>query len=727
MLVTLLAILVIECVAFNMPFWTTLGASTDSAAATNVMGDGLKRGEDGILTVTDPTSAYMEVSADGTSSYVRIEAANTPEGGDVKAASNVFVRADTDSRTGEITSVSTSAPRSLYLKVKPGSSVRLWIEEPVGSRIPFSAVRANVRVPFEFSWLRVSIMAAVALLVALWRPGSALWRIRLNPASVRQRWALMAFLAPLAIYTTVRIVGEFLVSGPLVFPNPHGYTYDFDQYDHVAQSLLNGRVWLDLPVSPELAQAANPHDILVRSQLFESGKTQIFWDYAFYGGHWYSYFGVVPVVLFFLPFRAITSLWTPGGMMLPTSVCILLMMFLFAVFACLLVIRLTHRLCPNASVAATSIVIVMFLLGSNASYLHFRLNFYSVPFAASLMFTTLGLWLWLKATPERHPGRGEHVHVGSWSVAGAQPLSLRYLAAGAACIAANFGCRPTFALSALLCFPIFWPQITSLLQGLKSRSLPPRRALRAPAAVIIPALIVVLPLMAYNVARFGSPLDFGNDYQMTVTDMTRFVQPVPAVAVHVGVPLHWHDAHSVPRMGLLRADGRRPVRDMPAAAARAGGPVPATQDAQVGLLGARHVLPGPGGAAGGVRQPHRGPGMALHLRFRVDDGDRRAGADAVSHASRWRRDRGWCARSVGTQRASARRHEASPDGARMRPRTGCGGADGIHHPGCAGLLHPGPRRLADQQQSGPLRHGRRLVQAVDARGRVADGTGPRHV
>lgn len=537
MLVALLAILVIECVAFNMPFWTTLGASTDSAAATNVMGDGLKRGEDGILTVTDPTSAYMEVSADGTSSYVRIEAANTPEGGDVKAASNVFVRADTDSRTGEITSVSTSAPRSLYLKVKPGSSVRLWIEEPVGSRIPFSAVRANVRVPFEFSWLRVSIMAAVALLVALWRPGSALWRIRLNPASVRQRWALVAFLAPLAIYTTVRIVGEFLVSGPLVFPNPHGYTYDFDQYDHVAQSLLNGRVWLDLPVSPELAQAANPHDILVRGQLFESGKTQIFWDYAFYGGHWYSYFGVVPVVLFFLPFRAITSLWTPGGMMLPTSVCILLMMFLFAVFACLLVIRLTHRLCPNASVAATSIVIVMFLLGSNASYLHFRLNFYSVPFAASLMFTTLGLWLWLKATPERHPGRGEHVHVGSWSVAGAQPLSLRYLAAGAACIAANFGCRPTFALSALLCFPIFWPQITSLLQGLKSRSLPPRRALRAPAAVIIPALIVVLPLMAYNVARFGSPLDFGNDYQMTVTDMTRFVQPTANFLPSVGAYL----------------------------------------------------------------------------------------------------------------------------------------------------------------------------------------------
>ena len=49
--------------------------------------------------------------------------------------------------------------------------------------------------------------------------------------------------------------------------------------------------------------------------------------------------------------------------------------------------------------------------------------------------------------------------------------------------------------------------------------------------------------MAYNVARFGSPLDFGNDYQMTVTDMTRFVQPtanfLPSVGAYLFLPLRF--------------------------------------------------------------------------------------------------------------------------------------------------------------------------------------------
>ena len=108
MLVALLAILVIECVAFNMPFWTTLGASTDSAAATNVMGDGLKRGEDGILTVTDPTSAYMEVSADGTSSYVRIERRTRPKAATSKRRTTCSCAPTPIRAPAKITSVSTS-------------------------------------------------------------------------------------------------------------------------------------------------------------------------------------------------------------------------------------------------------------------------------------------------------------------------------------------------------------------------------------------------------------------------------------------------------------------------------------------------------------------------------------------------------------------------------------------------------------------------------------------
>ena len=90
----------LECVAANMPFWTTLAASTDTASASNAMGPGLERREDGMLVVTDQTQAYLDVPADGTSSYIRID----PVPGEVLAAADaadapyrtVYVRADGD-------------------------------------------------------------------------------------------------------------------------------------------------------------------------------------------------------------------------------------------------------------------------------------------------------------------------------------------------------------------------------------------------------------------------------------------------------------------------------------------------------------------------------------------------------------------------------------------------------------------------------------------------------
>jgi len=99
------------------------------------------------------------------------------------------------------------------------------------------------------------------------------------------------------------------------------------------------------------------------------------------------------------------------------------------------------------------------------------------------------------------------------------------LALGALCIAANFGCRPTFTLTALLAFPLFWPQIRALGTGLRTRRIKPLQALRAPLAVIIPAILVVTPLMAWNMVRFDSPFNFGNAYQFSISDMTRHTTP----------------------------------------------------------------------------------------------------------------------------------------------------------------------------------------------------------
>lgn len=534
------AVMLLEVVAFNLPFWTTMSASTDSTSATNSLGEGLERTKDGLLRVTDPTEAYLDVSADGTSGYARIDAASVPRRDATATLTLVNVRLDSDGRTGRATSVTTSVARSLYLRTDATSSIRLWIQEPKGSLVPFTAIRANVRVPFEISWIRVAVMAALALLLMAWRPGSSWWRIRLYPSDGRQRSVGVALIVGVVALAVGDAALQIWYDYPTVFHDAGGYTYDFGQYDHVADALLHGRTWLDLPVPDALASASDPYDPSARQSLLSRGVGPIYWDYAFHDGRWYSYFGVIPAVLLFLPYRAVTSLWTPSGLGLPTASAVALLLGGFLVFASLLLLRVLRRAVPQINLAAATMAVSAMVLGSGLSYLWYQRNFYTVPFVASLMFSCLGLWLWLGAAD----GRVWRCH--ALVIDGAAPVSLTRLAAGSLCLAANLGCRPPFVLAALTAFPIFLPQLKALMAQARRRTLRRRTIATLSAAVLGPAALVVLPLLAYNMIRFGSPLDFGVRYQLTVTDMTAYRMPlanfVPILGYYLLLRPHFTDA-----------------------------------------------------------------------------------------------------------------------------------------------------------------------------------------
>lgn len=541
----------IECVLCNMPFWRSVAASGDSSAAFNVLGPGLERTDEGLLKVVDPTQAYMQVDADGSSEYVRVipassQAVRKAMDGGAHVLSTVQVRPDVNRLPGRVEAVSLSSPRSEYVRAAAsGGTVCVRILEPEGSVVPFEAVRANVRVPFSLSPLRIGLMLALLALVLAWRPGSGLWRVPLDTSSVRQRAWLGVLLAVPAVATLAVVVWQLVAAAPLSFHADGMYTYDFDQYDYVARALLDGHTWLDLDTPDALRDAANPYDVGTRQRLLDQGVGPVYWDYAFYRGHWYSYFGVVPALLLFLPYRAVTSLFVDGGLMMPSGAAVPLLMLGFLVFGCLLVIRMVDRIRPGMPVAAVSMLCVFMLLASNGVYLWYRTNFYSVPIAASLFLSALGLWLWLGATkrvPVSTDGEnGDDV---------VQSLSLPRLAAGSVCIAANLGCRPQFIVVALLALVIFWPQIREIFRRAISAKRMPRCSawclLRVPLAALVPALAVIVPLLAYNAARFGSPFDFGSSYQMTVTDMTNYHQSlanlVLTVVYYLFLPLRFTDA-----------------------------------------------------------------------------------------------------------------------------------------------------------------------------------------
>lgn len=101
-----------------------------------------------------------------------------------------------------------------------------------------------------------------------------------------------------------------------------------DQYEELADAILEGHidVHTDEDVS-DLAAMDNPYNADARN----SQGISFQWDHAFYDGHYYVYFGIVPALLLFVPYKAITGTaltsWKGTAVF---SVFIIIAIFMFA-------------------------------------------------------------------------------------------------------------------------------------------------------------------------------------------------------------------------------------------------------------------------------------------------------------------------------------------------------------------------------------------------------------
>ena len=76
-----------------------------------------------------------------------------------------------------------------------------------------------------------------------------------------------------------------------------------NQYELMAEAILDGRIDFAYGDETELETLENPYDPNER----EEAGVKYHWDHAYYDGHYYMYFGIVPVFLAFLPYRIITG------------------------------------------------------------------------------------------------------------------------------------------------------------------------------------------------------------------------------------------------------------------------------------------------------------------------------------------------------------------------------------------------------------------------------------
>lgn len=165
-----------------------------------------------------------------------------------------------------------------------------------------------------------------------------------------------------------------------------------NQYAETANSLLHGHVHLDLPMNKNLQNMQNPYDYALRcsTQVVNAkDSTPVFFDVAFFRGHYYQYFGVLPVILFFIPYKLLT------GNDLNVGPLILLLSFMIIAAIAFLSVQLVRMMGKRTrcSVSVGSFVLVnaVFVLGIPIFSLIQLEMFYTVPQLCAVFFAVLSI------------------------------------------------------------------------------------------------------------------------------------------------------------------------------------------------------------------------------------------------------------------------------------------------------------------------------------------------
>lgn len=490
------AALLCEVFIFNLPYWQTRSSHEDTISAPT-LGAGISREKKGELRITANHDDYVEVLSNNASEGIEYLRLNEQTGNHSAYLSTYDIVTKQPHDLGWYSGgtqryISSADSRSRLIHVDGhAQGARVEFRDGVGTTIPVGSITINPHISFAVSAWRLSVETLLALAIAFFRPGSFLYRIPLRRSAGQRVVLLTAVLIQLAI-----LFGIWeLIGGPNVFRgtsyNGGSHWGDFEQYARLSDALIHGHTNLDLPVPSALKQLGNPYDPDVRNALSDGGKIPMFWDHAYFHGKYYSYFGVIPAIILYVPYQLLTHQW------LPTSVAVLI--FSLVAVSCMswLVVMIARKMFPQtASLGTTLLLMIAATLGSSIIYQLSTPNFYSIPGVASLAFTSAGLACWLAA--KRQGG-----DINPWLIA-----------LGSVSIAANLGCRPQFTIAVFLALPLFWDEIV------RTRAFFSIRGLGNTIAALTPFLLVATGMGWYNAIRFGSPLDLGSNYNLTGFDMT---------------------------------------------------------------------------------------------------------------------------------------------------------------------------------------------------------------
>ena len=509
----LLAALV-EIFLFNLPHWASLTTSDEIVAtADNVTLQGVSwNAERGLFEQTEPHGKIEMTGFDAAIRTVWID----PEFSDRHQRQAMRVHFDdqgfTDRNTGPFVLVDGVERNNYILPTSMGHITRVIVEfDSDNATMGVRQIVLNKTVPLGFDGLRFLLLFGGLALVYLIVSRRA-WRVPFDPTSRVQRVVNGCLVGAMIVIIGATVVGSAPLGDSFGETVKAVFTAHDHQYTRLIDAFLHGQLsFLETP-DQSLLDAARPYDLAYRW----NNNINYQWDFSFFGGKYYCYFGIVPALVLFLPWQLLT------GQPLSTQVSVFVFASLAAWFLYLLWREVVRRWFPKTPY-------LLYVLGaaglfgtSQLQYLAARPELHETAVAAGAVGVFFGVWALLKATA-------------------GDDLNLKWLGAGALGLALAVGCRPNLVFASLLLPVIVWPHFVRLtgasdLGGRHAAPgsdvpLPwpswrswlnpaPRRAL---TAVAVPYVIVAAGLMLYNGLRFGSVIEFGATYQLTIADIGSYM------------------------------------------------------------------------------------------------------------------------------------------------------------------------------------------------------------
>jgi hypothetical protein len=345
--------------------------------------------------------------------------------------------------------------------------------------VAIRGVTLNKPVPLKLFWSRVLLFSIIAFCIVVIKH-KKLFPLPVRSDSKGQKILTAGIM--IAYITFIFAVMLFTRSFSLKRPFKDNFEYvNKDQYNaFVVDAILDGHAYLNIEPTKELLSLKNPYD----PQEWRSVNTNLpSSDYVYYKGKFYSYFGIVQVLVLALPYKLIT------GRYIPTKVAVFIFSALASIFLMLIWRRMVFRYMRKMPLGMYALGQLTVAMGSMLSFLTYHPTVYPVANSSALFFATSGFYIILGES-ERKKTRYTEIAVGSL------------------CMALAVGCRPTYMLFLLLIPVILFEKMKKLWKDKK-------RFIGMCVCIVAPITLVAFGLMWYNYIRYGSVFEFGTNYLLS--------------------------------------------------------------------------------------------------------------------------------------------------------------------------------------------------------------------